>query len=646
MRTQLKFSISVLFLIMMKIHYVQSQSYCDSNPVDIHGNLSVSGNRIVDQNNTAVSFAGNSLFWSNTTWGGEKFYNSDVVSTLKNDWNTTIVRAAMGVEDYGGYLSDTTNKDRVTTVVDAAISEGLYVIIDWHSHNAESYQQDAIDFFKEMAIKYGDYPNVIYEIYNEPIYSSWSNDIKPYAEAVISEIRAIDSDNLIIVGTPTWSQDVDVASADPITTSTNIAYTLHFYAGTHGASYRAKAQTALDNGVALMVTEWGTVDASGDGSVNSTATDEWMDFLSENHISHLNWSVNDKSEGASILNSGASQYGGWSDSDLTASGLKVKSIIASWAQYCDGEPIEETPIEYVTIPAKIEAEDYVSASGIQTEISSDTDGGENVGYIDTDDFLTYNVNVTTAGEYAINFRLASSTNGSSFDIYSENTLISSISSNATGGWQTWETVSTTVSLPEGEQSIKILATGTGWNINWLEFSDDIDSEEEIEEEEEEEENNETLNCNDIATWSSTAVYSEAGTRVVYDNNIYENKWYTVNQDPVENSVNSWDLWTLLGSCDTTTLTSITSKASIAEDSIELVDTIEVYQESTTVLTINVENVSDYSKLLIFNIQGRLVHSQNLLNNTSNISIGNFKSGVFFLKFSGLKSKTKSFYIKK
>ena len=98
--------------------HAYSQSYCDSNPVDIHGDLSVVGNKIVDQNNSAVSFAGNSMFWSNTTWGAEKFYNANVVSWLKDDWGATIIRAAMGVEDSGGYIGDPiANKNRVTMLL-------------------------------------------------------------------------------------------------------------------------------------------------------------------------------------------------------------------------------------------------------------------------------------------------------------------------------------------------------------------------------------------------------------------------------------------------------------------------------------------------------------------------------------------------
>lgn len=138
--------------------------------VQTNGQLSVVGSQVVNQHGQTVSFAGASLFWSNNNWGGEAFYNASTVSWLKSDWDINIVRAAMGVEDNGGYLSDSSsNKARVKTVVDAAINEGIYVIIDWHSHHAENYQTEAIEFFEEMATLYGQYDNIIYEIYNEPL---------------------------------------------------------------------------------------------------------------------------------------------------------------------------------------------------------------------------------------------------------------------------------------------------------------------------------------------------------------------------------------------------------------------------------------------------------------------------------------------
>lgn len=301
----------------------------DTTVVQIHGLLQQNGNKIVDKNNEPVSFAGNSFFWSNDNWGGERYYKAEVVSWLKNDWKTTIVRAAMGVEDPGGYLDNkTANKNRVKTIVDAAIDKGIYVIIDWHSHHAEDNTNEAALFFEEMANLYGEYDNVIYEIYNEPLDISWSTIIKPYAISIIAAIRSIDPDNLIVVGTPEWSQRVDLAAADPITGYSNIAYTLHFYTVYHQQWLRDRASAALESGIALFVTEWGSI---GYSLVDSEAN-EWMTWCFTNKISHCNWAVNDKEEEWSILIPGASTTGGWSDDDLTKAGKLARNIIRNWPE--------------------------------------------------------------------------------------------------------------------------------------------------------------------------------------------------------------------------------------------------------------------------------------------------------------------------
>ena len=283
------------------------------------------------------SVAGMSFFWSSLGFGGEAFYNGGMVQYLKQDWNAKIVRAAIGAEDQqdamgvvtgAGYITQPfLNGINMSRVVNAAISNGMYVIVDWHTHDAEEHTEDAIRFFQEVATKYGQFPNVIYEIYNEPDSIGWSG-IKEYAERVIPAIRAIDPDNLIIVGTPTYSQDVDSAAQNPISAA-NIAYALHFYAGTHGESLRQKARQALNAGIPLFATEWGTVSATGAGMVNTEETMRWMQFLKENNISHANWSVSAQ-QSSSIGKRGANPGGGWTDADLSDSGRLVKSIVQSW----------------------------------------------------------------------------------------------------------------------------------------------------------------------------------------------------------------------------------------------------------------------------------------------------------------------------
>jgi endoglucanase len=429
--------------------------------------LSVSGNRILAGGQPA-SFSGNSLFWSNTGWGGDKYYNADVVAWLKNDWKSKIVRVAMGVDEANGYLADPAgNKARVKAVIDAAIANDMYVIIDWHTHHAESYQAQAIAFFQEMASTYGKYNNVIYEVYNEPLQISWSGTIKPYAQAVANAIRAIDPRNLIIVGTPTWSQDVDVASTDKLA-GTNIAYTLHFYAASHGQSLRDKAQVALNNGAALFVTEWGSVQASGDGAVDANQTAAWVSFMKANGISNANWALNDKSEGASALTPGASAHGGWSAGQLTASGALARQIISTWP---GSTPVVDN-CSYAAIPGRVPAQAWCQMSGVQAEPTTDAGGGNDVGYIDAGDWMTYTVNVPGAATYTIQYRVASANGGGLLQLErgGGGATYGSLAVPATGGWQNWTTISHNVALPAGKQTIALRAIQGGFNVNWLDIN--------------------------------------------------------------------------------------------------------------------------------------------------------------------------------
>jgi len=318
--------------------------------VERNGRLQVSGNKILNEHNEEISLAGMSYFWSwisvdegtpeDFNGWGDKFYNEGTVNKLVDEWNCDILRCAVAIEGEHGYIAKPEETlDIVYKVVDRAIEKGIYVIVDFHTHEAEKHIDTAQEFFELIADKYHDVDNVIYEIFNEPIDHTWS-DIKAYAEEVIPSIREYDEKNLIIVGTGYYSQNVHEIGEDTIQDD-NIAYSLHFYAQTHlgypgDGGVRKNAEEALERGnIALFVTEWGTVNSLGQGNTDPDSTEAWMDFLAENKISHLNWSVCDKPEPetASALIEGADPEGNWSyPSDLTPSGQLVKPIIEGWQE--------------------------------------------------------------------------------------------------------------------------------------------------------------------------------------------------------------------------------------------------------------------------------------------------------------------------
>lgn len=302
------------------------------SPVAEHGQLRVDGPHIRDIRGEITSLAGPSFFWSNTGWQQDRFYTAGAVETFATDWNAGIIRAAMGAQGEGSYLEDrAANARRVATVVDAAIENGLYVIVDWHSHQAEQDIEEAKRFFETVAETYGDTPNLIYEIYNEPLDTTdWASTVKPYAEELIRTIRAIDPDNLIIVGTQSWAQDVDIAADNPIEGQSNIVYALHFYAASHKGELRKRAQYAINKGLPLLISEWGSVTYNGDGFMDESSTREWMEFARKNNLTHLNWAVSDKNETASMFKPSASSNGGWTTDDLTPSGRLVREIMRDW----------------------------------------------------------------------------------------------------------------------------------------------------------------------------------------------------------------------------------------------------------------------------------------------------------------------------
>jgi endoglucanase len=293
-----------------------------AQPVKKHGNLSVEGTKLVDQHGNVIVLKGVSYGWHN--WW-PRFYNKKTVSWLYKDWKCTVVRAAMGVEPQKGYLKDPGwSKETIEAVIEGAIENGIYVIIDWHSHGL--HLDNALVFFEEMAKKYGTYPNVIYEIYNEPVYQSWT-DVKSYSTEVIRKIREFDPDNVILVGSPHWDQDIHLVADDPIEGFNNLMYTLHFYAATHEQYLFERGDYALKKGVPLFVSECAGMSANGDGPINYEAWKKWIDWMNVNQVSWVCWAIADKNETCSMLKETAGSEGKWKETDLKESGIKTRELI-------------------------------------------------------------------------------------------------------------------------------------------------------------------------------------------------------------------------------------------------------------------------------------------------------------------------------
>ncbi len=295
--------------------------------VNQHGQLKVDGIRLIDQRGDRVVLRGVSFGWHN--WW-PRFYNADAVKWLVTDWGCTVVRAAMGVEPTDAYLSNPESSEKlIYDVVDAAIADDIYVIIDWHSHNIRL--EEAKAFFQKIAGKYGKYPHIIYEIFNEPEQQSWE-EVKAYSEEVIKTIRAVDPDNIILVGSPHWDQDIDVAAANPITGYKNIMYSLHFYAATHKQNLRDKADAALNKGLPLFVSECAGMESSGNGPVDDAQWKQWVEWMEKHHISWVSWSISDKNETCSMIQASAPSNGGWNQSQLKEWGITTRKYIKEYNQ--------------------------------------------------------------------------------------------------------------------------------------------------------------------------------------------------------------------------------------------------------------------------------------------------------------------------
>ncbi len=322
--------LAVLLTVVMAFSAIYGAEGCRevfaaTRPYATHGRLSVKGTRLVDKNGKTVRLQGISthgLAWF------PQYVNKAAFKTLRDKWNVNLIRLAMYTAEYGGYTSGgkANMESLVENGVKYASSLGMYVIIDWHilsDGNPLTHQSEAVDFFTRMAKKYKNNGHVIYEICNEPNGCEWK-DVKEYANKVIPAIRKYDKKAVILVGSTTWSQDLDKVADSPLKYKKNIMYTCHFYAATHKQWLRDRVSAAIKKGIPVFISEFSICDASGNGAIDKAEADAWMKFIKKNNISCVAWALDNKAETCSLIKADCAKTSGWKNSDLTDTGKYIK----------------------------------------------------------------------------------------------------------------------------------------------------------------------------------------------------------------------------------------------------------------------------------------------------------------------------------
>ncbi len=492
----------ILIQALIWIHLFGLKISAQQSPVDQNGQLKVCGTQLCNQYNNPIQLRGMSthgIQW----YGWGNCLTESSLDVLANDWEADILRISLYVQE-GGYETDPIGfTNQVSRLIEEATERGIYALVDWHQLNPgdpNSNLDNAKRFFTDIADQHKNKNNIIYDVCNEPNGSgvTW-NRIKNYADQIIPVIRAIDDDAVVLVGTQGWAtfgvsgegslQDV---INNPLQFD-NVMYTFHFYAKSHRDVYLTTLDQASDR-LPVFVTEFGSQEFTGDGVNDFDMTQRFIDLMRQKKISWTSWNYSDDFRSGASWQSETCSGGSWATNNLKPAGSWIRDKIKFPADDFPGADTggdEQSPYGGISwiIPGKVEAENYdlggsnlafndvsISNEGGSyrddaVDIEPCSEGGFNVGWVQSNEWLEYTVNVDDAGKYDVAFRVAAITSGRQFHLEVNNENISGIITVPnTGGWQNWETVSTTVSLNQGEQVIRIVMDTDDFNINHMIFS--------------------------------------------------------------------------------------------------------------------------------------------------------------------------------
>ncbi len=285
------------------------------------GALSVNNGKLVDKNGNPAMLRGISTH--GLSWYPQ-YVKEDTFRFLRDTYGVNVIRLAMYTAEYNGYCTgDGNNRQTLNNLITEGINHatnlGMYVIVDWHilsDNNPLQYKEEAKAFFARVSSQYQNYDNIIYEICNEPNGGTSWQDIKSYANEIIPVIRQNDKDAVILVGTPNWSQYLYEAANSPLDFD-NVMYTLHFYAATHKDDLRGILQSALNQSLPVFVSEFGICDASGNGGLDVTSANTWIELLESNNISYVLWNLSNKNESSAFLKPECQKTTNFTEDDLS-----------------------------------------------------------------------------------------------------------------------------------------------------------------------------------------------------------------------------------------------------------------------------------------------------------------------------------------
>lgn len=302
----------------------------EATALERHGALHVEGAYLMDKNNEKFQLHG--LSTHGLQWYS-RYTCAETLNYIAKDWNANCIRLAMYTAERG--YCEGGDKEKLKKIVSDGVENaknaGIYAIIDWHilkDQNPMKYVDESVAFFDEMSSKFADYDNVIYEICNEPNTTATWSVITEYANRVIPVIRKNAPNAVIIVGTPSWSQDIDKAMAKPLEYS-NVMYSLHFYAATHKQWLISRMERCIESGFPVFITEFGICDASGNGKLDYTSAEQWKEAIEKYNVSYMCWNLANHAESASLIKTYSLKLSNWEDKELNEQGIWIRDWLKS-----------------------------------------------------------------------------------------------------------------------------------------------------------------------------------------------------------------------------------------------------------------------------------------------------------------------------